>query len=95
MTSRRPQYRTRRDENQAQIIAELAQVPGFEVWDVSTLTDAQCPGDILVLDRATVRWGVFEIKTETGRPSKAQREMSDFVPIVRKTEDVLKWFGRI
>ena len=59
------------------------------------MSDEQCPGDILVLDRASVRWCVFEIKTESGRVSKAQREMSEYVPIVRTTEDVFRWFGRI
>lgn len=95
MTQHRPRYATRRDENQAQITADLAQIPGFQVWDVSTLSDAQCPGDILVLDRATARWGVFEIKTYTGKAKRAQIEMSEFVPIVRSAEDVLRWFGRI
>jgi len=55
MTQRRPRYATRRDENQAQIIDELRMIPGFQVWDVSMLSDEQCPGDILVLDCASVR----------------------------------------
>lgn len=83
------------DANQRAIIAELRVLPFIEVYDISSLSDSVCPGDILVLDKATNRWQPFEIKTRHGRVSYEQIEMSEYVPIVREVEDVLKVLGRM
>ncbi len=100
MPEGRPQYRTRRDANQATITADLVQL-GFEVWDISTLPDAQCPGDILVRGwHHVLRCKVyqpFEVKTIGGRLSKRQRELAESgaVPVARQAEDVVGWYTRI
>lgn len=93
MRSRHP----RPDANQKQIKRELEQIPGlrFRAWNISRFSDEECPGDLLVLDQMTGRWQPFEIKIATGRISAEQLVMSRFVPIVRTTEDILKWFGRL
>ena len=90
----RPRH-PRPDANQPAIIAELEQFAFLRVYDISSLPDRVCPGDILVLDTVTGRWQPFEIKTRTGRVSEAQREMAEFVPLVRCAEDVLREMGRI
>ena len=94
MTYYRPRH-PKPDANQQQILAEINQLPPFKAWNISKMSDRECPGDTLVLDEATGQWGVFEIKTKTGTASPAQMAMSRFVPIVRETEDVLRWFGRV
>jgi hypothetical protein len=99
MPEGRPQYRTRRDANQPALVFGLEQL-GFQVYDISTLPDKQCPGDILVygwhgaLEQWT--WQPFEVKTRTGRLSKRQRELAeaDAVPVARRVEDVLDWYSR-
>lgn len=85
----------RPDANQQQILHELNQLPSFDAWNISKSADSECPGDVLVLEKTTGRWGVFEIKTKTGKASLSQIGMSQFVPIVRTTEDILRWFGAL
>ena len=102
MTERRPQYRTRRDANQTRLKADLERL-GFLAFDISTLPDAQCPGDLLVygwhgfLGRWI--WQVFEIKAPGGRLTKAQREFqeqhADAVPVITRAENVLEWYSRV
>ena len=91
----RPHRNPRPDANQKQILAEIAQIPFLHAWNISKSADRDCPGDILVYDEAADVCRPFEIKTMTGAISSAQQAMSRFVPIVRKTEDILKWFGRV
>ena len=102
MTEPRPQYRTKRDANQADLAADLRAL-GFLVFDISTLPDARCPGDLLVygwhghLERWT--WQVFEVKVPGGELTEAQRgfqrERPGAVPVARRAEDVLEWYSRI
>lgn len=102
MTESRPRYRTRRDANQADLEADLRAL-GFLVFDISTLPDSRCPGDLLVygwhgfLGRRI--WQVFEVKVPGGRLTKDQREFreryADAVPVVTRAEDVLEWYSRI
>ena len=80
------------DANQAQIMSELRDA-GIRCYDISTLPDAKCPGDLLV--RAKGRWWVFEIKDEGGRVSQSQEEMSEIIPIVHSTEQIFKWLEMI
>ena len=102
MTDSRPQYRTRRDANQANLKADLHAL-GFLVFDISTLPDAQCPGDLLVYGWHGYwqlwTWQVFEVKVPGGRLTKAQREFqeqhADAMPVITRAEDVLKWYSRI
>jgi len=99
VTQKRPHYFTRPDANQPKMIEALRQL-GFEVYNISTLTDKQCPGDILVrgwhagLERWL--WQPFEIKTRHGRttPEQCERADSGAVPIVREVTHVLEWYCR-
>lgn len=91
----RPRYNTRRDGNQRDIIAELRQLPFFEVQDISNSSDRDNPGDIRVMDVTTGMVGRFEIKTDTGKPTPGQAERAALIPVVRCVEDILRWFGRL
>lgn len=97
----RPHWHTKRDANQTQIITDL-RACGFTVYDISTVPDSQCPGDILVHgfhQRAKAElWQPFEVKREDGQASNAlQKENAEagHIPIVRVAEDVLAWYGRV
>jgi len=102
MTESRPHYRTKRDANQAEIKADLEQL-GFLVFDISTLPDSHCPGDLLVRGwHGCIElwiWQPFEIKVPGGRLTKRQREFQEqypsAVPVIERAEDVLEWYMRI
>ena len=98
----RPRH-PRRDSNQRQITRDLERC-GFDVFDISSLPDAKCPGDILVAgwlaDIRAYAWQPFEIKTEDGELTDRQRRFREEhpeaeIPVVRCAEDVLRWFGRL
>ncbi|HUW32682.1 MAG TPA: hypothetical protein VM223_13810 [Planctomycetota bacterium] len=102
MTEPRPRYRTKRDTNQATIKAELEQL-GFLVFDISTMPDSQCPGDLIVRGWHGYHelwiWQPFEVKVPGGRLTKQQREFQeqhpDAVPVVQQAEDVVEWYMRV
>ena len=90
----RPHRYTHRDRNQGQIVRDL-RTCGLEIYDISTLSDSQCPGDILVYARG--QWQPFEVKTSDGKLSPEQRANveSGKVPVARCAEDVLRHFGML
>ena len=93
----RPHRYTRRDANQQEIMDALRDVPWLLVYDISTVPDSQCPGDILVshFGEGGYCWQPFEIKREGARLSDMQKahHESGYVPIVHCAEDVLERMG--
>jgi hypothetical protein len=105
MTQGRPQYATRRDANQAEIVDGLERL-GYLVLDVSQL--AHLGFDLLVCgwhqERYSVAWLAVEVKAEDGTLTEREREFFDEmtrfgedVPalVAHNLEDVLNWFGRL
>lgn len=94
----RPRYATRRDANQAEIMADL-RVMGARVEDCSTVPDSVIPGDILVywyhVRYQAWIWQPFEIKVEDGELTPQQEENEPAIPVARCAEDVARWYRRI
>ena len=96
----RPHRYTHRDRNQSVIVDALRKC-GFEVYDISTVSDSQCPGDILVyayqFERDAYIWQPFEIKRKGAPVSPSQQLAHDSgkIPIANGAEDVLRWYGAI
>ena len=86
------------DSNQARIIRELEAV-GCAVLDISAICGV---ADILVWaydwQAGDHRWRLFELKTDEGELTDAEREFQDRHPgavhMARNMESVLAWFGR-
>lgn len=94
----RPHRLTRRDANQAQLVADLRAL-GYLVEDIS----AMCAwADILVWgydwNARERRWRALEVKTATGKLTRAEQAVQDEWPgavdVVRTMEEVLAAFGR-
>jgi len=94
--SRRPRH-PKPDRAQKQIVQDVRDVPGFEIFDsVSKLTDAQCPGDALVHCIFRQRWQLFEIKTAADSyisPEQQRRHDDGSVPIVRSAVEIIEFFN--
>lgn len=101
MTEGRPHYFTRRDKNQADVVAALRQL-GFVVIDTSPLG-----GKVLDLfvcgfhgERRRWEWLHAEIKTSSGKLTTGERRFFEEYPqcpaiVAWGVEDVLKWFVRL
>ena len=92
----RPHWFTHPDANQSDIMTDVKDIPGLECHDISSLTDAQCPGDILCYFRG--RWQPFEIKTSpSAKVSKEQAEAHEEgkVPIIYEVANILEFYGAI
>ncbi len=98
--SKRPKHGTRKDANQAQIISDLYDAMPCLIDDVA---DESSTHDIEVwaydIKRDLWRWTHWEIKTEAGDLTPAQRQrMADWpgsTLLARSADDVLREYGRI
>lgn len=101
MTEGRPHWSTRRDANQADIVAALRQL-GFCVLDVSPLGGEIL--DLFVCGYHAVRkrweWLHVEVKTATGELTAGEQAFLDKWPqcpaiVARRLGDILEWFTRL
>jgi hypothetical protein len=91
MTNHRPHWNPRPDSNQRDVIHAL-HAGNIRAWDISRLTDRECPGDIVCYGWGV--WGVFELKTGEGEVSERQARMADIVPVVRGAGDIFDWYAQ-
>ena len=82
------------DANQPAIMEAVRDVPRFEIYDVSSLSEKVCPGDVLVLCKPLNRWQLFEIKMPGGKISDEQQRRDDdgSVPIVYTAVEIIEFF---
>lgn len=97
--TKRPRYSAHPDANQSQIVRGLRDC-GYYVLDHSrtgTIYDLLVYGFDWTLQDHT--WRLFEVKTQDGALTGAQREFQaehpGAVQVVRNLEDALKAFGRM
>jgi hypothetical protein len=91
----RPHWHTRRDKGQRELLKQLNELPFLRAYDISTVPDSQCPGDILVCDVPRGLWKPYEVKSGSGAAvSGEQRRNAALVPIVYGLDGVLRDLGR-